>query len=119
MKNKLYNVALAISMLILLPIALFNEPEEPHGYAPTPIPYVRYACIAMFIIMGYFLLRSNTNVKNIISILSFFLLNFVVFAGGMFAMAIGHDPDGSNAKKIWMGLAVLVATSAYFLIYVP
>ena len=117
MKNKLYNVALAISMLILLPIALFNEPQEPLGYAPRPTPYVRYACIAMFIIMGYFLLRSN--VKNIIYIIQFFLLNFVVFAGAMFAMGIGHDPDGSQAKKIWMGLAILFVTSAYFLIYVP
>ena len=106
-------------MLILLPIALFNEPEKPLGYAPEPIPYVRYACIAMFIIMGYFLLRSNTNVKNIISILSFFLLNFVVFAGAMFAIGIGHDPDRSQAKKILMGLAILFVTSAYFLIYVP
>ena len=117
MKNKVYKVLLALGMLILIPIAMFAEPDKPiQGYGPDPIPYLQYAAAATFLIMGYFLLRRSSLI-NIIFIIVFLVLNLVAFYWVTFALYMGHDPDGTFANRALLGLAVLVAISAYFLIY--
>ena len=117
MKNKVYKLLLALGMLILLPIAMFAEPDTPiQGYYPDPIPYLQIGAAATFLIMGYFLLRRSSLI-NIIFIIVFLVLNLVVFIGLVFALYIGHDADGKFADSALFGMAVLVATSAYFLIY--